>query len=335
MSGTPRVTVLMPVYNGGEFLRVAVESVLGQSFRDFELLIVNDGSTDGSVELLEKVDDSRLRLVHNERNMGLIPTLNRGLELARGEYLARMDCDDLSRPQRLARQVEFLDGNPGVGLCGSWFSKFGPGINKVIRWETEPGAVRCSMLFSCAVAHPTVLFRREAFAARHLRYDMDFPHAEDYDLWARAMEHMEIANLPEVLLDYRVHPHQVTQRLSGAQGETAGKIRLRLLRQAGLDPTPEEFIVHQALSLCDPLGIEDVFRKADEWLVALKRHNDAQKVYPEPAFSRVLLERWVTFVKKCWSRGASKKYLARRPAIMRETGPGVADLLHLVSRLRG
>jgi hypothetical protein len=336
MNETPRVTVLMPVYNGEEFLREAVESILGQTFPDFELLVINDGSTDGSAEILRNMSDPRMRLVHNERNMGLIATLNRGFELAQGEYLARMDCDDVSRPERLARQVDYLDRNRAIGLCGAWFRKFGPGGDKVVRWETEPEGVRASMLFASSVAHPTVMLRREAFVSRQLRYDPEFPHAEDYDLWARAMSFMDMANLPEVLLDYRVHPHQVTQRLSQAQVESAGKVRLRLLREAGFDPSPEEFRVHQAVSICAPLGIDDLFRKADEWLCTLKRRNDMKKVYREPDFSRLLLERWIIFVKKCWGcGGASRRYAIGYPLILKETGLGLGSALRVASRLRG
>ena len=336
MNCLPRVTVLMPVFNGEEFLQEAVESILCQTFPDFELLIINDGSTDGSREILIRLSDPRIRLIHNERNMGLIATLNHGMGLARGEYIARMDCDDVSRPERLAKQVDFLDQNPEVGICGAWFRKFGPGTNKVVRWETEPVAVRASMLFSCTLPHPTVMLRKALFAAHDLLYDAAYPHAEDYDLWSRALNFMQAANLPEVLLDYRVHPHQVTQRLSEAQVETAGRVRLRQLRESGFAPTPEEFRVHQAVSTCIPMGIENIFNKTDNWLCALKRRNDEQKTYAEPAFSRVLLERWITFVKKCWSQtGVSRQGSLCFPHILKETGMDWVTVLNILLRLRG
>lgn len=323
MSRAPRVTVLMPVYNGERFLREAVESILAQTFTDFELLIINDGSSDHSAEIVASCRDPRIRLVHNERNIGLIATLNKGLALAEGEYVARMDCDDISRPERLGKQVDFLAAHPGVGVCGTWFRKFGERTNKVVRWETDPDTVRAAMLFSCSLAHPTVMLRREFFVSRQLFYDAAYPHAEDYELWVRAMAYMDVANLPEVLLEYRVHANQVTQRLSAEQAETAGRVRLRQLHDAGFAVSPEEFRLHQAVSICDPLGIGDVFRKADQWLCSLKRQNDEMKAYAEPGFSRVLLERWLTFGKKCFSRcEGSRNYLFRTPDILRTTGLG-------------
>jgi glycosyltransferase involved in cell wall biosynthesis len=334
---TPRVTVLMPVYNGGPYLAEAIGSILGQSFRDFELLAIDDGSADDSAAVVRACRDPRIRLVENGRNLGLIATLNKGLELARGEYVARMDCDDISLPERLARQVAFLDTHPEVGVCGTWFRKFGARAKKTVRWETDSDAIRAAMLFSCSLAHPTVMLRRDAFASRRLHYDAAFPSAEDYDLWVRAMAFMEAANLPEVLVEYRVHPDQVTQRLSHEQVETAGRIRLRQLRVAGFEVSPDEFRIHQALSICDPLGIDDVYRRADQWLCSLKRHNDERKVYAEPGFSRVLLERWLIFAKKCFSRsGASRTYLLRTPEILHATGLGRRELAGLLlERLRG
>ena len=112
-----KVTVLMPVYNGEIYLKQAIESILHQTLSDFEFLIINDGSTDASVEIIQSIKDPSIRLLHNRTNLTLVPTLNKGLELARGEYVARMDCDDISLPERLAKQVEFMDRFRDVGVC--------------------------------------------------------------------------------------------------------------------------------------------------------------------------------------------------------------------------
>ena len=112
----------MPVYNGERYLREAIDSILNQTFKDFEFLIINDGSTDLSVEIIESYADKRISLAHNGQNLGLITTLNRGFDLACGEYIARMDCDDISLPDRLEKQVVFMDNHPEIGICGSWVS---------------------------------------------------------------------------------------------------------------------------------------------------------------------------------------------------------------------
>ncbi len=336
MNGAPRVTVLMPVYNGEAYLREAVASILGQSFTDFELLVINDGSCDRSVDVLTSFDDHRIRLVHNTQNLGLIASLNRGFELSQGEYIARMDCDDISLPERLEKQVAFLDAHPNAGVCGTWFRKFGQGVHKVVRWESAPDSVRSAMLFSCSLAHPTIMLRRCVFDSYGLRYDPEYLHAEDYDLWVRALKYMDMANLPEVLLDYRVHPDQVTQRLSKTQIETAGRVRKRQLEEAGFVPTPEDFLTHQAISICESAGMEHPFQAADDWLVSLVRRNSELRVYPKAAFSQVLLEKWLTFVNKCRKTPYSAaRYLLRRPRFMREAGLGWVRLLKTLFRLRG
>ena len=332
---SPRVTVLMPVYNGEEHLREAIESILGQTFTDFEFLIVDDGSTDRSVEVVGAYRDSRIRLVRNEANVGLIATLNRGLDLAGGEFVCRMDQDDISLPERIARQAAFLDAHPGVGACGAWFRKFGAGREKVVRWETEPDGIRCGLLFDSMLGHPTVMLRRELFDRSGLRYDPAYKNAEDYELWVRVAEQCELANLGEVLLHYRVHPAQITQRASAGQRETAGKVRLALLRKMGIDPSPEEFAIHQAVSTCVCGGIDDLFPKAEEWLCRLKDANDRARIYPEPAFSRVLVERWLTFCKKAVQQGHLSPKVVYFPKLLRKSGVGSGYVLnYLVRNLR-
>ena len=121
----PLVTVLMPVYNGEKYLKEAIESILNQTFKDFEFLIINDGSTDNSVKIIQSFNDLRIRLIHNESNIGLIKTLNKGLKLSNGKYIARMDCDDVSLPKRLSVQINFMEKHPEIGVCGSWVKIIG------------------------------------------------------------------------------------------------------------------------------------------------------------------------------------------------------------------
>jgi glycosyltransferase involved in cell wall biosynthesis len=117
---SPKISVVMPVYNGKEYLALAVESILRQTFADFEFIIINDGSTDNSADIAASYEDPRIKLLHNDKNLGLIPSFNRGLENSRGEYIARMDADDIAFPDRFKKQVAFLDDHPDIALCGSW-----------------------------------------------------------------------------------------------------------------------------------------------------------------------------------------------------------------------
>ena len=120
----PMVTVLMAVYNGEKFLKEAMESILTQTFTDFEFLIINDGSTDNSVKIIEEFNDPRIRLIHNEKNLKLIASLNKGISLAKGKYIARMDCDDISMPYRLEKEVDFLENSLEYGLVGTCYTDY-------------------------------------------------------------------------------------------------------------------------------------------------------------------------------------------------------------------
>lgn len=205
----PRVTVLMPVYNGEKFLREAMDSILAQTFTDFEFLIINDGSTDRSVEIIESYHDSRIRLVHNEKNLKLIATLNKGFELARGGFVARMDCDDVSLPERLAKQIAFMETHPEVGVCGTLAKEIDSNGKIVGNLKTPVGEKFDKLLWRPSpVNHPTALIRDTVY--KNFRYDQNYVDAEDYNLWLRVSKVTKLDNLNEFLLLYRIHPASVT-----------------------------------------------------------------------------------------------------------------------------
>lgn len=294
----PKVTVLMPVYNGERFLREAVESILNQTFSDFEFIIINDGSSDHSVEIITSYNDSRINLVHNEKNLGLIATLNKGIDLAKGEYIARMDCDDVSLSERLEKQVSFLAAHPEVGVSGTWCKSIGEGKVKVFRYPDTKEEVRCSLLFDSPIAHPSVIMRRDAIVTYGLYYNSEYPHSEDYELWARASEFFELAVQKEILLFYRIHSAQVTKNYNEQQVLNAGRVRVSLLKRMGLVPSDLEFAIHQAISMPSVPYDKFSFIEADDWFCKIAEANRAKKIFPEPAFSRILLERLLTFANK-------------------------------------
>jgi len=197
----PRVTVLMPVYNAQRFLREAINSILGQSFKPFEFLIIDDGSTDRSVEIVESFEDPRIRLVKNPHNMGITATLNKGIALASCELIARMDADDISHPQRLQKQFGYMKRNPRTGLLSSW-ARVVSEDHRFLRLERyESKFYFYNLTFECCIYHPTIMFRRSA-AEQVGMYSL--PYSEDYDFFWKMSRHFPIANLPEPLLDYRI-----------------------------------------------------------------------------------------------------------------------------------
>jgi glycosyltransferase involved in cell wall biosynthesis len=208
----PRVSVVMAVHDGERFVCAAVDSVLTQKFRDLELIVVDDGSTDRSAEIVREHPDPRVRLVANGRNLGLAPSLNVGLAEARGEFVARLDADDVAMPQRLARQVAFMDANPRVALLGSWYTEMAadgtPGAQ--VKIPTQHWDLRWHMCLYCPFAHSAVLWRRTLVAERVGQYDERLAYSMDYDLWRRIAERLEVANLPESLLLLRAHAQSMT-----------------------------------------------------------------------------------------------------------------------------
>lgn len=218
----PAVTVLMPVFNGARYLREAVRSVLAQTFTDFELLAIDDGSTDESLAILSEMPDSRIRIERNARNMGLVATLNRGLAEARGEWIARQDADDLSAPGRLASQMEFMRGNPAVPLIGSDAWLIDGNGRPTGRWRTGGHAdlVAWDLCFRAPFAHGSALFRRSVVADRMGGYH-DMKACEDLDLWSRIAREFSVATLRQPLMKYRLHEASIMS--AAAKDRVRGK----------------------------------------------------------------------------------------------------------------
>jgi glycosyltransferase involved in cell wall biosynthesis len=211
MKTTPIITVLMPVYNGELYIREAIDSTLQQSFEAFELLIINDASTDNTVEIVNTYTDPRIRLVHNETNLKHGAALNRGLELAHGQYIARMDSDDISCPSRLEKQKFFLDNNQNVGLVGSWAQIIDEKGNSqgIKSFLTDSPLLKWKLLFCNTFIHSSAMFRKIIILPLQ-GYDCTYRLAEDYDLWSRISFEHEVANIPEVLVKWREWGGNVT-----------------------------------------------------------------------------------------------------------------------------
>ena len=207
---TPRVSILMPVYNVAPYLREAMDSILAQTFQDFELIVLDDCSPDNSAEILDTYTDERIVRYRGEKNMGLSNVLNVGMQLARGEFIARMDSDDLSTHERLAVQVAYLEAHPEVDICSCGMQLFGAKQETWVR-ETNVEDVKITALFHSPILHASSMWRREAFERVGLRFLQEMVPAEDYDMWTRAMAAgLRLVNIPQVMYLYRIHPSQAT-----------------------------------------------------------------------------------------------------------------------------
>ena len=288
----PLVTVLMPVYNGEKYLKEAIESVLNQTFRDFEFLIIDYGSADKSAETIKSFNDAIIRLERNETNLGLIKTLNKGLGLAKGKYIARMDCDDISLPKRLSVQVNFMEKHPEIGICGSWVKVMGLKQEFVNKYPQNHEEARAYLLFNTPFAHPSVIIRKEVMEKHKLKYDENYKHAEDYELWSRIINYAKVSNIPKVLLHYRMHDESVSKKNSSAQAENSNRVRIRLLKEMGINPAPTELDLHRRFIRPDYLNSKDFIDQLETWLGKLLSVNEKMRIYEQKSLAKIISSRW-------------------------------------------
>ena len=226
-SSKPKVSVLLPVYNSEKYIAETLWSLFDQTFSDFEVLVLNEyGSNKEGLEVVKIFDDDRIRIIQNKEKLGLADSLNLGMREAKGEYLARIDGDDLARSDRFALQVEFLDKNREYGLVGSLQHHFGINTDYIHDVPKEHKDILAGLIYDCLVCHSTIMMRKKAFIDNRLFYDKT-KQAEDYELWTRACKIFKFYNIPEVLGEYRVGEDNITKgklaALSKESGELAGK----------------------------------------------------------------------------------------------------------------
>ena len=208
----PKISVLMPVYNGEKFLREAIESVLNQSYKDFEFLILDDGSTDNSIKISESFSDPRIKIIKLNHS-GIVKALNEGLKLSKGEYIVRADADDISLPQRFEKLLKFMEENKDTAVCGSWATSINEREEYIGEMNYPPvnaKEIKNYALLHNPFIHPSVIICKEALG--EIGGYRNFKHNEDYELWTRILYKYNGHNLPEPLLKYRIHQNQITKK---------------------------------------------------------------------------------------------------------------------------
>lgn len=302
----PAVSVLLPVHNGAAYLRAALDSVRRQTFRDFELIVVDDGSTDESPAIVRSFDDPRIRLIQSFVQLRICKVLNLGIEHARGRFLARMDADDVCHPRRLERQVRFLRRHPDVGFCGSWVRRFGADqAAQIYRRPVGAARVRAFAAFDNPMVHSSVMLRRDLLSRLGDGYRDEYVDAEDYDLWNRLLEITRGDNLPEILLDYRVHAQSVTLQKSEAMDRTACRVLKHELSRLGLEPAEDEVVRHRLWST-GRFNQDDILQDidcAEHWLVRLVEANRASRACDPAAFLWAAREIWFALCYRVLAAG--------------------------------
>ncbi|WP_339136388.1 MAG: glycosyltransferase [Candidatus Electrothrix sp. GW3-4] len=288
------VTLLLPVYNGERYLRETLQSLLSQTYTDFELLIVDDGSTDSSADIIRRFADPRIRLLKNPERLKLSGALNRGMKEAKGRYIARMDADDIALPRRLQQQFAYMEAHPEVGMCGTAIEIFGKDHPRRDVYPATSDAIRAYGLFDCPFCHPSVMMRKGMFFQYDLWYDGEYYPTEDYELWARAIELFPTVNLDEVLLRYRIHESSMTGSDWDAMDKQAARVALPLLHNLGVLPSKTELRLHRNIGRgrsCQLRDMEEV-EQAEQWLKRLITANQQRECYNPVALARTIALIW-------------------------------------------
>lgn len=285
------VTVLMPVYNGEEYLHQAIDSILNQTFTNFEFIIINDGSTDNTLSIIQSYNDQRIKLINNPQNLKLIKSLNIGIDNAKGKYIVRMDADDVSLPNRIMEQVKFMEQNPSVGLCGTWVGD--PNDEKaLIKYATEHNEIKFRLLYQCHFCHPSVILRTSVLKEHKLYFDANYIHAEDYHLWVQLAKATQLANLPQKLLNHRNHPESVSNKYSEIQNNIADSIIQLQLVELGVNATPQKIILLKQLCYCEYQNSEVYLKKSENLIVELLKANNQSLCFNKTHFTNYWIEKW-------------------------------------------
>lgn len=287
----PQITVILPVYNGERYLRESIDSVLAQTYRGFELWVVNDGSTDHTVDIIDSYTDPRVRRVDNPQNMGLVATLNRAFAMVETPYIARMDDDDLWHPKKLELQMALLEARPDVGVCGTSIHKFGD-VDSINVFPEESDALKVGLLFYCMMSHPSVVYRRSMLLETGLTYRQDYFPAEDYKMWVDVLQQSKIYNLQQPLVEYRQHDGQICREKQEEQMVLERQLREEQLRLIYPNPTEEELGFHlDRFITLKPKSDEEV-RAFKKWMKRLCEENLRSR-YVNPEVLGTELRRYV------------------------------------------
>ena len=285
----------MPVYNCASFVTEAIKSLLQQSFGDFELLIIDDGSADNTGEVVDRFHDPRITLIRKEKNTGLVESLNLGIELAKGKFIARMDGDDICHTDRFSQQVNFLESNPDIELCATWYNKMETGV--LVTSPTENDDIKIALIDNCVLAHPTIMMRKDFLDKYHLRYAAEFIAAEDYDLWTRIASLGKMATLPLNLLSYRAHQNQFTvkERLSIIKYSILCSVRMLCYPLSQVSESDRQ-IAARIVSNQNPVN-KNSLGQLLAWLDALLKENKISRFYEPVKFDSYITAKKSLFVR--------------------------------------
>lgn len=289
---TTKVTIFIPLYNNEKYIGKTIESILAQTYQNFEILIINDGSTDRSAEVVLSYKDPRIRLIHNEKNMGLVYTRNKGLDETHTEYISILDSDDIFYPTKIEEQIKFLESHSDFALLGTWTEIINSNGNKTgVAWKNNisPEKIPIVLLFNNCFSQSSVMIRMKSLEG--LRYRSPETD-EDYDLWIQISKKWKIWNIPKILTQYRRHETNITKKTI-KKTFLDNEIR-KELRHFDIDVSDEELFIHKTNYIYKDTDIKEFVLKRERWLQKLKTANEVTHYFEITTFAEVMSERWLT-----------------------------------------
>ena len=298
VSDGPLVSILMPTYNSERYIWETVKSVLEQDYTNFEFLIINEfGNLDDSKFITEIFDDARIRFIQNEERLGLAESLNAGIRIADGKYIARIDADDTAHRERIRRQVEYMEQHPGCGVCGSWQYHFGRDTDMIHKTPVSSSDIEAELIYNCEMCHSTLMLRKDVFLQHQLFFDPDCA-AEDYELWTRAIRVTEFANIPEVLGDYRIGSDNITAKKMSALSVESGKLAAQNIEYYFGIVVPEEMQgylsgwCNEYRSIFDQETRKSRIQEERKILTRMWQVNEESSRIGRDSLEKVILRRW-------------------------------------------
>jgi len=283
----PMISVVMSVYNAEEYLDESIQSILNQTYKNFEFIIINDGSTDKSQDIINKYieQDNRI-IVINRENKGLPYSLNEGIVKSKGNYIARMDADDISMSNRFEEQIKFMEENQDIGICGTFIESFGKNINnRIQRYPLENAQLRPILLFTSCFAHPTVMIRKSILDKFNLKYNEEYKNSQDYELWVRLSKYTKVANISKVLLKYRIVDSSITSKTDIDHFNRYILIKnifSNILKELNIQNSEKENRLHFIIGVNNRLEKEQVdLRVLNSYFVKISKANKQEKVFDE------------------------------------------------------
>ncbi len=284
MNNTPLVSVIIPVYNRENFIAASIQSILDQTYQHFEIIIVDDASSDKTINRVNNFKDKRINLMEQSINKGVSATFNFGAKKAKGRYIARLDSDDVANPNRIEKQVNYLQNNPEIAICGSWLQYLNSDL--LLKFPSLFNEIVIELLIKCPLSIGTSMFKKEVF--EQLKFNESLRYGEDYEFWCRALFVFKAYNLKEPLVLYRSHKNQLSVSNKQQQLKDDSQLRLNLFKKLEYDQNlfPDglilKFLESQSLHSKE-------FLLLTRWFPILKKNNYKLKIFPKKEFLKKTL----------------------------------------------